>query len=256
LIRYNLQTAQITRLQAPMPNVYIQALAYDDRRDMLYCLCFPPEKLLAVHLSSGEVKDLGLIGSGIGGMTQGENLIVDDEGCVWCNWSVTRAWQSTPGVDMNRIFRYDPRNETRTFFKTGLPRPDRNHGTIKAEAWFNFSDGSVYASGANGSLFRIDRTTGEAKFLFTPTNDRPSRLTSLVKTEEGVAYGVTGRDGKCELMKVNYLNGTFEKLGEIRDQNGIPLWQCHHMIAADKGVFFICENDNPYRSSYLWEVCL
>ena len=157
---------------------------------------------------------------------------------------------------MNRIFRYDPRSDTKTFFKTGLPRPDGKYGTVKTEAWFNFSDGFLYASGANGSFFRVDRATGEAKYLFTPTTDRPSRLTSLVKTEEGVAYGVTGREGKCELMKVRYQDGAFEKLGEIRDENGAALWQCHHMVAAGRGVFFLCENDNPYRSSYLWEVCL
>ena len=53
----------------------------------------------------------------------------------------------------------------------------------------------MYASGGNGSLFRIDPDTGSATYLFTPIEDRPSRLTSLVVAGDGCAYGVTGRAG-------------------------------------------------------------
>jgi hypothetical protein len=256
IVRYEPRTGTLTKLGIVLPHVYVQSIALDEERDVLYCLCFPPEKLASFNLRTGESRDLGLIGTGIGGMTEGENLALDDDGCVWSNWSLTRAWQDAPGPDNFRLCKFDPRLDRIVFFQKGLPYPDGRHGYTKAEAFFNFNDGFIYASGFNGSLYRIDPQTGEATFLFTPTPDRPSRLASLVKTEDSLAYGVTGRRGQCELMRIDYRRGTFEKLHEIKDRDGVALWQCHYILAGNDGVLYICENDNPYRSSYLWEVTL
>ena len=256
IVKYDPKSGTLTKLGIPLPHVYIQALVLNTHTDILYGLCFPPEKLVSFNLRTGESRDLGLIGAGIGGMTQGENIVLDDEGCVWCNWSLTRAWQSSPGVDAVRLCKYDPKQDKIVFFKTGLPMPDGSYGWAKAEGYFNFHDGFIYASGANGSLYRIDPQTGEATFLFTPTPDRRSRLSSMVKAEEGMAYGVTGRDGQCGLMRVHYTAGTFEKVGEIRDDEGNALWQCHDIVMTRDDVLYVCENDNPYRSSYLWEIML
>jgi hypothetical protein len=256
IIRFDPRTGAICRMPAPLPNVYIQSVDIDPERNRLYCLCFAPEKLAYVDLATAEVRDLGLIGTGYGGMTQGENLLVDDEGCVWCNWSLTRAWQEAPGPDAVRLCKFDPKADRIIFFQKGLPWPDGRYGTARPEAFFNFHDGFIYASGASGSLYRIDTATGDAQFLFTPTPDGPSRLTSMVSCGDGTAYGVTGREGECELMRLYYRTGKFEKLGPIRDETGCVMWQCHHLVAAGDDTLYLCENDNPYRSAYLWEVRL
>jgi outer membrane protein assembly factor BamB len=157
-------------------------------------------------------------------------------------------------VDAYRLCKYDPRQDRIVFFQKGLPKPDGTHGTAKVETFFNFHDGWIYASGANGSFYRIDPRTGDATWLFTPTKDRPSRLSALVPAGDGVAYGVTGRNGQCELMRVEYKKGTCAKLGALRDAQGVALWQNHDIVRTDDGVLYLCENDNPHRSSYLWEV--
>jgi hypothetical protein len=255
IVRYDPRSGAIAKLGIPVPHTYIQAIALDDGRQRLYCLCFPPEKLALFDLGTGVSRDLGLIGT-YGGMVQGENIVLDDAGCVWCNWSLTRAWQSAAGADALRLCKFDPRQDCIVFSKRGLPRLDGSHGTVKAEAFFNLGDGFIYASGANGSLYRVDPESFQAHLLFTPTPERRSRLSSLAKGEDGAAYGVTGRDGQCEFMRVDYRRGTFEKLGPLRDEAGNALWQNHDIVAAGEGVFYVCENDNPYRSSYLWEVTL
>lgn len=256
IVRYDPTSGEIAKLGIPIPHVYIQSIALDAERETLYCLCFAPEYLAAFDLRTKESRTLGLIGTGIAGMTQGENIVLDDAGCVWSNWSLTRAWQNSPGEDAWRLCKYNPRQDRIQFFKTGLPHPDGAYGFVKSEGLFNFGDGFVYASGANGSLYRIDPETGRATFLFTPTPERRSRLATMVRAEEGVAYGVTGRDGQCELMRVFYKEGRFEKLGPIREESGNALWQCHNIVRANDGVLYACENDNPYRSSYLWEIAL
>jgi len=256
IVKYNPAANHIEKLGIVLPHVYIQSMVMDSRRETLHCSCFTPEHLASYSLRSGRAKSHGLIGSGYGGLAQGECIALDNEGCVWSNWSLTRAWQSTPGPDANRLCKYDPREDRIVFFNTGLPMLNGSYGYRKSEAFFNFGDGTMYASGNNGSLYRIDPGSGEVEYLFTPTPDRPSRLSSLVKTDDGVAYGVTGRAGQCELLRVYYKEGRFEKLGPIVDRNGEAMYQCHCITVAHNDTFYACENDNPFRSSYLWEIHL
>lgn len=256
IVKYDPSTGEISKLSIPIPHVYIQSLVIDNDRGMLYGQCLAPEYAFSYNLATGEVKTLGLLGSGYGGMAQGENIVIDDEGCVWFTWSLTRAWQSAPGVDANRLCKYDPVQDKMIFFQEGLPKIDGSHGFEKPEAFFNFGDGAIFASGGNGSLYRVNTQSGVAERVFTPVADRPSRLSSLVKTEDGVAYGVTGRAGKCNLLKVNYSTGSCEILDEIKDMDGETLWQCHDIVVTNDNTLYICENDNPFRSSYLWEVTL
>jgi len=256
VVKFDPATGHIEKLGIVLPHVYVQSLVLDPQQEVAYCLCFAPEYLASYNLRTGEAKTLGLLGSGYGTMAQGENIALDHQGCVWSNWSLTRAWQSEPGPDAIRLCKYDPREDRIVFFQKGLPHPDGSYGYAKAEALFNFGDGAMYASGASGSLYCIDPDSGDAEFLFTPTPDRRSRLSSLVKTDDGVAYGITGRDGKCELMRVHYKEAWFEKLGHVVDTDGNTMFQCHDIVATPDGVLYACENDNPYRSSYLWEITL
>ena len=57
-------------------------------------------------------------------------------------------------------------------------------------------------------------------------------------------------------MRVNYRQGTFEKLGAVRDEEGNAMWQCHYILRTPDGRFYAYENDNPHRSAYLWEITL
>lgn len=256
IARYDPATGDLQKIATPIEHVYIQSIALDETRQRIYCLCFGPEYLAMYDLRTGESRTLGPISTGIGGMTQGENIVLDDDGCVWCTWSLTRAWQNAPGPDAWRLMKFDPEQDRMVFFQKGLPQPDGSAGYAKPEAYFNLGDGAVYASGANGSLFRIDPATGDAEFLFNAVPDRRSRLASLAQTQDGLAYGVVGRDYDCELMRFDCKDGSFEKLGAVVDVDGKPMFQCHNIVATPDGVFYASENDNPYRSSYLWEITL
>jgi hypothetical protein len=256
IVKFDPISGAITKLDIPIPHAYIQSIVIDNERDMIYGQCLAPEYIFSFSIKTGETKILGLLGSGYGGMAQGENICLDDNGCVWFTWSLTRAWQSEPGVDANRLCKYDPAQDKVIFYQTGLPYNDGRHGFARPEAFFNFHDGNIYASGDNGSLYRINIETGEAIYLFTPVADRASRLSSMVKSADGIAYGVTGRDNNCQLLKVDYINDKYEILDDIKDEDGSRMWQCHDIVMTDDNVLYVCENDNPTRSSYLWEITL
>lgn len=73
---------------------------------------------------------------------------------------------------------------------------------------------------------------------------------------DGCAYGVTGRDGKCEVLKFDFRKTKYELIGDVIDQDGEACYQVHHVVMTKDGVLYACENDNPYRSGYLWEIKL
>lgn len=256
VVRYEPKTGRAEKLGIPVPHVYIQALTIDESRGVAYGLGFHPQCLLAFDLAKRTGRMLGYITSGYGGGVMSENLALDDAGCLWSAWGLTRAWAYDTGPDAVRLCKYDPRADRIVFYQTGLPRPDGQHGFVPVESFHNFGDGWLYAGGRDGSFYRIDPENARAEHLCSPITDRPTRLASLVKAEEGLAYGVVGKAGRCELARFLYQKGRCEIIGPVRDAEGTAMWQCHDVVLTSDNVIYACENDNVERSGYLWEICL
>jgi len=253
IFMYDIATEQIKKLGIPIPHDYIQSIVLDEKRDVIYCAHFTPEYFSIFDLQTRQTRNVGLLGNGFA-MAQGENIILDDEGCAWSGWAATRAWQENCGADSHRLCKYDPSAERIIFYDRGLPRKDGARGTAKLEGLFNFGTGCLYASGDNGSLYRIDTRSGQAVYLGTPIRKNRSRLASMVKHPDGYAYGIVGRDGHCRLLRFDPRNDNYEVGDMVIDEEGIAMWQCHDITCTPDGVLYAGENDNPYRSSYLWEI--
>jgi hypothetical protein len=254
IVKYDPAKDKLERIAVPMPHNYIQMICLDQRHDMIYGITFTPERMFSYDLNTGVSRDLGPISSGIE-FTQAQNIVLDDEGCAWSPWSVTRAWQYSPGADSKRLCKYDPRADKFVFFKTGLPKPGRESDYVRVDGLFNFNTGELFATGANGSLYGIDTKTGKTRYLGTPINDRPSRLSSMKLGPDGCAYGVTGMDGKCEVIKFDPKTDKYELLGLVLAGED-RCWQIHDVEVTPDGTIYACENDNPSRASYLWEIAL
>jgi hypothetical protein len=243
-----------TKLGIPLPHHYIQSIALDEKRGRIYSMHFTPERLSVFDLKTRAARDLGPLGSGMF-MAQGENLVIDDEGCVWSGWGQTRAWQSHWGPDAARLCKYCPREDRILYFNTGLPRRDGKYGNAKVEGLFNLGAGDLHASGDNGSLYRVETASGKARYLGTPIPDRRSRLTQLVRHSNGMAYGITGRDGDCRIIRFDPRNDRYELIGDrIVDDSGEALFQCHDVSLTPDGTLYAGENDVPHRSGFLWEI--
>ena len=256
IVRYDPATNDISKLAIPLAHVYIQSIVLDEDCDMIYGQTFTPENLVSYNLASGESRWIGPTGSGLG-MAQGENIVKDDSGNVWGVWNVTRAWQSEPGVDEHRFYKYSPEDGEIHYLDKGLPRPDGSYGYARPEGLFNLGDGNLYVSGDGGALYRLDPDTAQAEFLFRAidTGQRRSRLASMRTGPDGLAYGVTGRDGRCEILRFDPKDGSHSLLGTLEDsETGEKAWQIHDVCLTHDGVLYAGENDNPYRSGYLWEV--
>jgi len=255
IYRHETATGKTEKLGIPIPHNYIQSSVLDEKRGVIYSLHFTPEWLSAFDLSTGKSRELGPISGGMQ-MAQGENLVLDDDGCVWCGWNATKAWQSTLGTDIARLCKYDPTAGRIVYFPHGLPNVDGSHGFTRVEGLFNLGTGVIYASGGNGSLFRIEPKTGQSTFLGTPIPDRRSRLTSLALHSDGFAYGITGRDGSCQLLQFDPQTETYKLGGPISDADGEAMFQCHDVTITPDGVLYAGENDHASCSVRLWEITL
>jgi hypothetical protein len=260
IVKYDPVTGEIVKLGIVEPHLYIQAIVLDEERGMVYGQTFTPEFLVSYALETGGSRLIGPISSGLG-TAQGENMALDDDARVWGAWSVTRAWQSAPGVDAHRLFRYDPEEQRIHYLDKGLPHPDGSYGYAKPEGFFNLGTGCLYVSGGGGALYRVDTKSGDAEFLFQAVGDegrgRRSRMAAMCKGPDGFAYAVTGRDGACEVLRFNPKDESYALLGSLRDsETGEPAWQIHDVCMTGDGMLYAGENDNPYRSGYLWEIKL
>jgi hypothetical protein len=255
IYRHEIASGKTEKLGIPLPHNYIQSSVLDEKRGALYNMHFAPEWLSVFDLKTGTGRELGPISGGMQ-MAQGENLVMDDNGCVWCGWNASKAWQSSLGSDIARLCKYDPEAGKIIYYPHGLPRADGSHGFARVEGLFNLGTGMLFASGDNGSLYRIDPESAAVKYLGTPISDRRSRLTSLVMHADGWAYGITGRDSQCQLLRFDPATEKFELGDRIVDADGEAMFQCHDITLTTDGVLFAGENDHPARSSYLWEITL
>ena len=252
IVRYDPRSGAMEKLGIPLPHVYIQSICLDQERGLIYGFTFTPERMFRFDIASGRADDLGSIGSGLC-MAQGENIELDEGGCAWCGWALTRAWQNSPGVDSHRLCKFDPQIDRIRYLSGGLPNPDGSYGYVKVEGLFYLGQERLYASGGNGSLYRVDMETGMGAYLGTPISDRRSRLAALCLGPDGLAYGVTGRDGRCEVIRFDPRTEAYKLLGPVSDGD-VHCWQVHDVAMAPDGTLYAGENDNPYRSGYLWEI--
>jgi len=252
IIKYNPANSHIEKVDIPFPHTYIQSICLNQEKGIIYGITLIPEKLFSYEISSGRVLDLGLIGS-CNDIAQGENIEIDSHGCVWCGWNILRPWQSSPGPDSHRLCKYNPEIKKISYFNEGLENPCGD-GFVKVEGIFNL-DGNMFASGGNGSIYLIDIKTGYGHHICTPVKNRKSRLASLRMAEDGFAYGVIGKQGNCELLRFNPVKKTFSLLGNLSTGTE-RCWQIHDIAITPEMTVYACENDNPYRSGYLWEISL
>lgn len=255
IFRHDIASGATEKLGIPLPHVYIQSIALDESRGLIYGMHYTPERLSLFDLSTRKATDLGPLGSATS-MAQGENLVLDDDGCCWFGWGLTKAYQNEGGPNQYRLGKYDPHQSKIVYSPEGLPNADGSFGTAHLEGLFNLGTGCLYASGDNGSLYRVDTGTARATCLGTPIADRPSRLTSLALHADGYAYGITGRSGRTQLLRFDPNTETCELGDPIVDGAGIPMFQCHDIDITPDGVLYAGENDHPHRSSYLWEIRL
>ncbi len=252
IVRFDPRTDKTEIVARPMPHLYIQGLTIDRERGILYGVTLTPERAFRYDIATGKVTDLGPTGSGFR-MAQGATLAVDRTGACWGTWGLTRAWLSTPAPDEIRLWRYHPDRGRIEYLKHGLPRLHGAVGTALADEVHTGPDGAVYMGTGEGLLCRIDPESYEVKAIAKPGPAR--RLAALANGSDGKLYGTAGNDGAVIFFSYDPRDGKVVDHGIVADpQNNERAWHIHNLAICRDGTIYAGENDNPYRSSYLYEI--
>lgn len=276
LVRFDPRTRSFEVLCVPVQYLYIQSIAADWERGIIYGFTYPAEAVFRTNLGTRTTEVLAYIGNAIM-FVQPHNTVVDKDGWLWGTYAETRAWDEKSGMEPVRLFKYHPEGNRFVWFNHGLARrastkqlldnpgnPVNRTVTLdesrhKVDLGFCDSmayDGGryIYAGTVAGSLCRIDTATGGVeKVANVITSERFGALT----IKDGILYGGGGVRGQTELIRWDLSTNRIDSWTELIDSQINDRPERIHDIAVDNNHrLYLGENDNHQRSSYLWEVSL
>lgn len=276
LVKFNPQTREFQVLGVPVPHLYIQSIAADWERSLIYGFTYPVEAIFRTDLRTGSSETLGNIGSP-SVFAQPHNAVVDRSGWLWGTYAETRSWDETFGKEPVRLFKYHPDKHEFVWTEHGLPRKDTALQLLKnppqptgaastlAETRhkedFGFCDSMaydghryIYAGTVAGVLARIDTTTGEVQKIANVMGT--GRFPALV-IKDNILYGAGGMNGYTQLIRWDTRTDRIEGYTELVDrETGERPARIHDLAVTDDHQIFLGENDNHRRSSFLWSVRL
>lgn len=256
LVRYNPADRQYTLVAVPVAANYIQSILLDKDNRVIYGFTYPSEQMFRYDLTTGTVRHVAYIGNGIM-ICQPHCAVLDGARRLWGTWGESRAFEYAPGPAPIRIFCYDPLIDEFTWFQHGFPKVDAAD-PARVDHMLLANDGLIYVGTVSGGFSRLDPATGQVESLGKPYAG--GRLAGLVQASDGLIYGAgnSGYDerhnGTCRLFAFDPVTRKLEDLGPIFDAEiSVGASNIHMLVEGDAGVLYAGENDNIWRSSYLWE---
>ena len=241
VFRYYPDTGKFEVLGVPVPREYVQTIALDRRRKILYGFTYPVTYAFRFDIASHTGKNLGYINS------MPHSPVIDDEGNLWGTW--TPFYGATGGRSC--LFKYNPDKDEMTWYRTALTSlyPGDTGGI---DAVINGGDGFIYVGTSAGAFIRLEPRSVEVKYLGHPL---PSgRIAGLVVSKDGRIYGCGGVDYDTHLFAYDRASGQFDLLGPIFDaQRHTSCWHTHALCEPREGLFYVGETDNPERAGDIWE---
>jgi sugar lactone lactonase YvrE len=276
LVKFDPQTGAFSLIGVPAEHLYIQSIAADWEREIIYAFTYPAEAVYRVNLASGESKLVAYLTNATM-FVQPHNGVVDKEGWLWATCAETRAWDETVGREPVRLFKYHPEGDRFVWFDYGLsrkadqkqlvadPAAPEGIGSSLTETRhrndFGFCDSmaydgdrTIYAGTVAGVLARIDTASGKVEKVANVT--ATGRLPALAM-KDGVLYGAGGMNGHTQLIRWDTRTDRIEGYTDLSDPaRNEPPARVHDIAIDDEHRIYLAENDNHRRSSFLWEVQL
>jgi hypothetical protein len=273
LVRYDPRADQYEILGVPVPMLYIQSIAADFERGLVYGFTYPAEALFEFDLKTRRSTVLAYTGNSLA-MSQPHNPVVDAQGWLWGTYAETRAWDEIPSPCPIRLFKYHPEGRRFVWFGHGLPRREDGRQLLEdpakppgassslsetrhaADLGFCDSmafDGQryIYAGTVAGVLCRIDTQTDRVEKIAHVM--ATGRFPALCIGTDGTLYGAGGMKGHTQVMRLRPGSDRIESFFHLHDPelNDGPA-RIHEMAVDAEDRLYLAENDNHERSSYLW----
>lgn len=274
LVRYDPFLDRYELLGIPFPHLYLQSIAADWEREIIYAYTYPAEFLLRFDLRTRTTTRLAYVGNAMT-FSQPHNSVVDSNGALWGTYAETRAWDETPGRAPIRIFRYHP-DTGFDWFEHGLSRrseegaqlvvPESRYAVdqelrqTRHRDDYGFCDSMaydgkrhIYAGTVAGVLCRIDTADGSVTRLAHLT---PSGRLPALEISDGILYAAGGMRSQTQAFRWEMETRQVEDLGDLIDPATGDRPARIHELTVRGSELYMAENDNHTRSSYLWQVSL
>ncbi|MGH9326081.1 MAG: hypothetical protein ACRD2B_05260 [Terriglobia bacterium] len=276
LMRFEPEARTYTLIGVPAPRWYIQSIAADWDRAIIYGFTYPVEAVSRTDLDGNSSSILCCIGNSMM-FSQPHNAIVDREGWLWGTYAETRAWDETMGEEPIRLFKYHPEEDRFVWFDYGLARKEKCQqllpdpsgipavssalGETRHKDDFGFCDSMIYdgvrfiyAGSVAGVLSRIDTSTAKVEKV---ANVMAAGRFPALALQDGVLYGAGGMKGHTQLIRWDTKGDQIECFADLSDPeiNDRPA-RIHEMAIDEEHRIYLAENDNHCRSSFLWTVRL
>jgi len=249
LVRFDTKTQKFDILGIPAEKIYVQSIALDKKRKVIYGFGASPEIFWKYDIRKNESKFIAHIGNSAE-FCEAHCPVIDDRGRVWGTYGIVRAFAMQTGPDSVRLFCYDPETEKMEFFKHGLPAVCGDKG--KSDTAINGGDGYIYMGTVGGALVRLNPENAEVKLLGKPCSK--GRMAALAKGNDGLLYGIAGEDNQVYLFTYDTVKEKFMDVVPFYDkESGLSPVRIHHMVITKDNVIYAGENDNNTRPGYLWE---
>jgi sugar lactone lactonase YvrE len=274
LVRFNPAKGSYDLLAVPAPRLYLQSIAADWRRNLIYSFTYPAEAVYKTDIAGKRSELVAYLGNAIL-FAQPHNAVVDKNGWLWGTMAETRAWDECPGLQPVRLFKYHPDRNELVCFDHGLPRWDDKTqllpdpvrtgavtkvlGETRHRQDFGFCDSMaydderyIYAGTVAGVLSRIDTETGKVEKIANVVSTGRFPAMAL---RDGTLYGAGGMRGQTQLVRWNTRSDRIEFFSDLEDKSiSQRPARIHELAVDDQGRVYLGENDNHERSSYLWSV--
>jgi len=235
----NPKTKEIKILGIPCPHEYIQTIALDKKRKIIYGFTYPLNKFFRFDLATGKSTNFEAIGAGP------HIPAVDDDGNLWGTWA-------SFGVGEKRLLKYNPDEDKLHFLRNTLPRMSANDGG-DIDGMLNGGDGYIYVGTCSGALARLDPKNVEVEYLGKPYPG--TRLAGLCIGKDGLFYGGGGENYNTFVFAYDREKKKFYDNVRLYDPDmNESCVIVHHITITDDGTVYAAETDNLERSGFLWEV--
>ena len=250
VFRYDPRKGKIEILGIPVPHQYIQTIALDKQRKILYGFTYPVQHGFRFDIATGKSKDFGCVANGP------HTPVIDDQGNMWATWLQIYGFGITTfGLNSPQrccFMQYHPDTDKSTFHKK-LHLPLMFPGDTGGwDSSVNGADGYIYLGSGAGGLFRFDPRILEIKYLGRPTASM--RIAGLCVGKDGRIWGSAGSVGDTHLFAYDREPGHITDYGPIWDPElRTSCFYTHWICEPRKGEFYVAETDNMERAAYLWE---
>jgi hypothetical protein len=277
LVKYDVAADKYEILGIPFPMLYIQSIAADFGRGLLYGFTYPAEAFFIFDLKTRKGEILTYTGNSLF-FSQPHNPVVDSQGWVWGTYAETRAWDEILSKRPIRLFKFHPEGRRFVWFDHGLslreereqllPDPPKPPGVASAleqtrhREDYGFCDSMafdgtryIYAGTVAGVLCRIDTESDKVEKVAHVM--ATGRFPALCVAPDGTVYGAGGMEGHTQIMRWKPGSDRIDSFYNLRDpriEDGPA--RIHELAVDARRRLYLGENDNHKRSSYLWSAQL